>query len=267
MADVVKQMEYLPLLTNVFRDGTETTIPCPNELFDAIIRINYLRVVTQPVCDDDSRDSSEEVIKDLLQSVLSFSPNGWANNKALEYGTDSIVPVSKPIPNFVWPGKENWLRVATIFQAAVILYCIRSLALDFPNMLVMHRAPGQDTDAPIKIEHLHSSTRKVLFNDLYEVFSSTNEDVRILGKVLIWPLFVAGVEAGEDANATRERELISVAFRSLSTSIGSLNLRDAEAHLQRYWCCTVSNADPCFLDRRRWEEVFSGVHGRRAFFM
>lgn len=266
--DASRQLEYASLLDELFRDGTETCVPCPNDLFDALIQINYLRAVSIcSVCDDSSGISFTTSVQTLLERILSFSVTEWAERKALEYGTDTVVALAKSNPGFLQPSLDNWLRIASVFHAATILYAIRSLALDIPSLLLAQTL--LDPDSPhISVDDLHESTRQTLYKTIHAIFSSQKEDEKIIQKVIVWPLFVAGIEAGDYDDAADEREFISRKLRSLSTYLVGLNIRDAEAFLRCYWHRNSTKGySSSFHDRRRWDEIFTGVQGRCAFFM
>jgi hypothetical protein len=265
LLEASRQLEYSPLLEEFFHDGAETCIPCPNELFDGIIQINYLRAVSiHSVCDDSSGISFAISVQSLLQRILSFPATAWAERKAFEYGAGTAVTLEKPIPGFLQPSKDNWLRIASVYHAATILYGIRSLALDIPSLL-LEQNPLDPASPHITVETLHETMRQTLSQNIRAIFSSQKEDQRILTKVIVWPLFVAGIEAGDSQDGDEEKEFIASALRSLTTRIASLNLRDTERFLSRYW--RQNSYSSSFYDRRRWDEIFAGVQGRCAFFM
>lgn len=203
----------------------------------------------------------------LIERILSFHMAEWAERKAFEYGTGTVISLAKPTPGFLQPSLDNWLRIARVFYSATILYAVRSLALDIPDLHLAQCPPDPDTPH-ISVEDLHERTRRTLYHDIHSICTSQKEDQKNVKKVLVWPLLVAGIEAGDYVDAAEEREFIASNIRSLSTYVGSLNLRDTEAFLRSYWHQNSTRAYPSsFYERRRWDEIFSGAHGRRAFFM
>lgn len=266
--NATRQLEHVSILEELFRDGSETCVPFPNDLFDAVIQINYLRAISaHSVSDDSSGILFATSVQTLLERILCFSVTEWAERKASEYDTGTAVTTAKPPSGFLEPVFDNWLRIAHVYHAAVVLYAVRSLTLDIPSLFLAHN-PSDPASSLISAPDLHDNTRHILSRNLHLVFSSRKEEKKALGKALVWPLFVAGIEAGDHEDGVDEREFISSALLSLTTSIGSLNLRDAETFLRCYWQRnSMRGYSPLSHDRLRWDEIFTDVEGRCAFFM
>ena len=89
-------IEHLPWVSEVYSICDYPPFPCPRQLFLLIVRINYLRSMTQS-----SADASAVII--VLNEITNFSPEHWACSKSKE--------------NY-----DFWLALARIYQSAVMLY-------------------------------------------------------------------------------------------------------------------------------------------------
>ncbi|PGH20809.1 hypothetical protein AJ80_03436 [Polytolypa hystricis UAMH7299] len=258
--DASRPLEYCQLLSEVYRDGTDTCVPCPNELFECIIQINYLRSLScEGICDNETSFDMKEAVRSLILRILSFSILEWANGMNSRYAetTPGIVEV---VPGFINATTSDWIQIAGMYRSAVLLYCIRSLALDFDGLLL---APGIEGPTLLLVEDVQDSARETIFDSLDSIFASPN--TRILGKVAIWPIFVAGIEAGQADGASGLRGLVSSALKMLSRSLGTLSLRDARNFLENEWRKQDESTMPSGL--RWWNEIFEHAHGRYSFFM
>jgi hypothetical protein len=179
---------------------------CPPELYLDVIRISHLRqtIATSMLMGGDP--DCFLAAHDLLSRVELFVPEGWAQ---------------------VGEHYDEWVLLGTVHQSAIVVYCImamQSLAV-FPNSLEM------DAKRCIHGERLLTGLRRLL------------KCVK-LRRFALWPLSVAGVEAGYRDESTRH--WIECQMLELSRVIGTNSSLKAVTVLQRYWQKGVPGWDECF---------------------
>ncbi|PGH30465.1 hypothetical protein GX50_06756 [[Emmonsia] crescens] len=273
MVDASRQLGYSEDLSHTFHNGSETFVPCPNKLFDCVIQINYYRALSaHAIGTNRILDHFGNEIESLLQSILSFSAPNWADSMAQYYATTAIIPYGKATGEFIQPDRSHWLQIATIYQAAALLYCIRSLALDFEGLILASCASDTTPDmiSYVTVQDIQIVARQTLSDNLAKIFTPGSDLRRqSLARVVTWPLFVAGVEAGdhfEDALALRE--FVTSSFVRLSRALGTLHYRDAKTFLANEYkrrdnIRRAGNSDyQCW-----WSDVFEHLPDRCAFFM
>ena len=265
-----QQMAYCEIIPELFQDGSETSVPIPNELFDAIIHINHLRAIlgnpgiTEEVVYRGDIISLKRSISALLQRIISFSMSQWADRMVSRYkvNTNRSVPAERR-SGFIDPGKDGWLQIARAYHAATVIYCVRSLALDNTELVCTPQTSDQSAQSYVSITDIHLVAKQTLFKTL-KVLASHKADEPFLGKLVTWPFFVAGIEAATDSDATEVRQVVSSSLLYLSILLGALNLRDTRSFLMNLWSQTCDRGEH---GRQRWSDLLQDVQGRCAYFM
>ncbi|KAK2791935.1 hypothetical protein FQN52_004377 [Onygenales sp. PD_12] len=269
MAEASRQYEYTEILTSVYQNGSETCVPCPNELLSCVIQINYFRSLSIHAVG--SIDFSISV-QTLLQNILSFSALDWADSMSQYFATTAIVRKGKELAEFIQPDRDDWFQIASLYQAATLLYCIRALVLDFEGLILApYRTTTADMVSYVTVQDIQIIARQTFFDRLGKIFAP-GTDVRhqSLARVVIWPLCVAGIEAGDDfEDALELRELVSGALRRLSKALGTLSLRDARTFLVNEWDRRdqIRNTTGYQDYQCWWGEIFDRLPCKSAFFM
>ncbi|KAK2831897.1 hypothetical protein FQN49_007058 [Arthroderma sp. PD_2] len=271
--DAIRQLEYTELIPDVFQNGSETCIPCPNELFAAIIQINHLRAISENAIVEIGHDNGfnfKASVHALLQTILSFPIASWADQMEDRCGQHIAAATSTrldPQKAYLRPARDDWVRLASIYHAAVALYCVRSIALDLDELLHVSFMPNQ----PIPTSYVTTSdilivAKKILFNRLQEVLCAVRDPRESLAKVLIWPMFVAGVEASLDPEAGEFRALLETGLRRLCRSLGTLSISGLRTFLMELWDYT-DRLDSHEMRPQWWSELLQLSSGRSIFFM
>ncbi|OJD24793.1 hypothetical protein ACJ73_03838 [Blastomyces percursus] len=272
MVDVSRQLGYLEDLPFIFHNGSETFAPCANKLFECIIQINYYRTLSAQAIGIDgmSMDFGNDVHA-LLQSILSFSAAGWASGMTQYYTATSVTPHGKAASEFIQPDRSHWLQIATVYQSAVLLYCIRSLALNFEGLIFASCASDATPDmiSYVTVQDIQIVARQTLSDNLANIFTHESDLRRQSpARVVTWPLFVAGVEAGDHFEGSLAlREFVTRSFMRLSRALGTLHYRDAAAFLLGEYSRRDSirragdSQYQCW-----WSDVFEHLPDRCAFF-
>ncbi|KAL6352618.1 hypothetical protein LRP88_13085 [Fusarium phalaenopsidis] len=211
-----RQLEYIGLLPSMYGVGLWTSLPCPPELLADIILHQHSSAV------------------DLLKRIMAFSVEDWAA---------TIIPYPQPKSSdktVIQRQSEllGWQRVAYIYQSAVALYCISALLPPDCN------TNNTQTTSDIDVSLLQSSCRKALLQDLRDVASNPNSDLR---KYLMWPTVIAGVEL--DADDDMSKAFILEELGWASKMFGTASLLVAQDLLKRIWNSGRTKT-------RRWDDLF-----------
>ncbi|PGG97903.1 hypothetical protein GX51_07077 [Blastomyces parvus] len=272
MVAVSRQLGYLEDIPFIFHNGSETFVPCPDKLFECIIQINYYRTLSvQAIGTDRMPMNFGNDVQSLIQSILSFSAAGWADSMTQYYTASSVTPRGKAMGEFIQPDRSNWLQIATIYQSAVLLYCIRSLALNFEGLILATCASDATPDmiSYVTVQDIQIVARQTLSDNLANIFTPDSDLRRqSLARVVTWPLFVAGIEAGDHfEGALALREFVTSSFMRLSRALGTLHYRDARDFLLSEYSrrdsirCAGDSEYQCW-----WNDVFELLPDRCAFF-
>tara|TARA_R110002003_G_scaffold104_1_gene8188 strand:+ start:2975 stop:3652 length:678 start_codon:yes stop_codon:yes gene_type:complete len=180
---------------------------CPPALFFDVMRINALRARASAVLFAGEMDPAHALeAQDLLAAVEAFSPEDWAQ-----------------------PGEhyDEWRSIGIVYQAAAALYCTLSLQ-----------------SLTILPESLEMNSMRAVHGDrLIEGLRAAMKSPRLVS-FLIWPLVVAGVEAGFRDGATRY--WVGAQLSHLSRRLGTSSPLKAQAVLRRYWQKEEPGWDECF---------------------
>ncbi|KAF1915756.1 hypothetical protein BDU57DRAFT_586971 [Ampelomyces quisqualis] len=180
---------------------------CPPALFFDIMRISQLRQKASIVLFSGDMESSHALeAHDLLNHIEAFRPEDWAQ------------------PNEYY---EDWLLIGTIYQSAIAIYCtmaFQSLTL-FAGTLEMN-----------SMRSIHGDR---LLAGLGQGVKSSH-----LKNFMMWPLQVAGVEAGYRDGETRY--WIGTQMENLSRHLGTSGPLKCLAVLKRYWRKQEPGWDECF---------------------
>lgn len=154
-----------------------------------------------PVPPGEDQEPQYSAALDVLRRVRSFSVDKWAAEV-----TVSITRNEKPTP----PGLSGWHAIACIYQAAIAIYCIGSLLHEEAD------TSGLMPDAPPTRQQILAEVRKMcastLLSRLHEVSKCTQ-----LRKLVLWPLFIAGVEAGDQDT----KRFVTDELRWISNALGT----------------------------------------------
>ncbi|KAL3462186.1 C6 zinc finger domain-containing protein [Aspergillus heterothallicus] len=179
---------------------------CPPPLLVEILKINNLRMRSSKQRIRHNILEGEAVA--LLRRLDVFSGEKWVA------ADDSI--------------DKGITLVASMYQAAVILYCMSSL---------------QDLDV-LQTSPILQKNRRTARDLVYELISRTRAAFGIAG-CLVWPLMVLGVEAGDD-DCTAMREFIRRGLAEqwiYSATYAPMALKET---LERYWALGKSGWEACF---------------------
>ncbi|KAF9889352.1 hypothetical protein FE257_007462 [Aspergillus nanangensis] len=199
----------IPLIREMYGEGLFPGLLCPPQLFINIAMINQLRYHAgniQPV-DDALRDTAG----DLLEEIEAFSPQEWAES------------------NFC--NQEDWFLLASIYQSAVIIYCIASMQ----SLSILPLTAEMNAT---RAAHGHS------------LISLLHKAVQLpqMNKCMLWPLVVAGMEMAHGSPISRD--FVAEQLSTMSQDLGTPISLSARTVLKMFWASGTSGWDDCF-DRPR----------------
>ncbi|RYP56178.1 hypothetical protein DL769_009962 [Monosporascus sp. CRB-8-3] len=232
------QLEMVVMLPVLYGNGLATNFPCPPDLLAEVIRINHLRSVLQGVSAPTDVHSAllegdkQTAALDILRRIRSCPVDKWAAEVAIGLSS-SEDPV----------GLGGWQAIACIYQSAAAIYCMGALLHDSaePAADAWLRWDADRHLSPREVlAKARKSCRLVLLDRLREVSKCTQ-----LRKQVFWPLFIAGVEAEDEAM----RGFIVGELRWISNALGTAAPLVAKDLLEnRVWRLGLGTGD--------WDRLF-----------
>jgi hypothetical protein len=218
-----KQLELITLLPVLYGNGLGTCFPCPPDLLAEIIHINHLRsMFGGPACISTPAvlEGQTSAALDILRRIRSFPTDKWA--------AEVVVGISGGENPAFEAGLTGWQAIACIYQSAIAIYCISSLLHDAVsscgNTTILLDPYLDPKQVLVKERETHVS---ILLGRLREVSESTH-----LRKLVLWPLFVAGAEAENEAS----RRFVADELRWISNALGTASPLVAKDLLEnRVW--------------------------------
>ncbi|TEA17167.1 hypothetical protein C8034_v000248 [Colletotrichum sidae] len=200
---IAPHTEFMELTDDLYPLGLHPMVPCPMPLFLDIIRINNIR---------------DEMANGLLSQEIATSKG------------DEVLRRIETFDATTWQGfyeNEDYNEIiGLMFQSAVVVYCISSL---------------QSISALPSSRRL-AVVRQVHSDRLYLLLAQSNQHPAIQ-KSILWPLIVAGVEAGVRVD---KRALVAELFMGQSKDVGTPLPSHAKGVLRTFWDGSDANWDACF---------------------
>ncbi|RDW58309.1 hypothetical protein BP5796_12239 [Coleophoma crateriformis] len=180
------QALYLDALRHLHLDTSETACPIPHEILRAIIHINILRLrqVSRPSGQNDTVISTGE----LLGSLFDFDIALWTSH-TIKHRVAVHTTTECDLFNFL----EGYKLLGQAFQAATILYGVRSLELDLADILSQRPSipslfKPEDLADPVLAVYYH------LIFTLHHLFRRKSSG-DVFWKFCLWPMIIAGQQA------------------------------------------------------------------------
>ncbi|KAJ5370419.1 Zn(2)-C6 fungal-type DNA-binding domain-containing protein [Penicillium cataractarum] len=302
---VNKQLEYIPKLSTFYKDGLESGFPCPNELVECLIRINYARSLNSVPLGDSSHVNA--LAEELIHKIASFWPKAWADKQYRD--STKHLPISSPsqcssdsetivndgyspstdvanatltLPVITSSSavsaslasdlKGSWEDLAKAFQATILLHCLQTLFLfrETPP-----RVPGivlglemRDEFAITNAVMLRDHALKMLLSAIHRLWDVEPKDpASWCGKFLMWPMFVAGMELNSSPEMTGERLFLCKSLSKLCDYLGDLSPLDAAAMLGATYCRSQKAAAMGCIEYGPWVDRISWAGVKGLFFI
>ncbi|KAF7591994.1 hypothetical protein BBP40_000774 [Aspergillus hancockii] len=205
LAMVTSDLEDLEFMIKQYGHRAFAFGTYPTALLTEIIKINHFRVRAWKSDLTGTNDITDEAYK-VLNRICNFSPTQWSESKSAS--------------------NSEWLLLGNIHQAAVALYCIRSL----------------QSVAILPQNHTLQLTCTYYAQALQGLLKDALPSPR-MKRSIIWDLVVLGVEA---VNDTGIRAFLREHLPELSHSTGTYVPLMARSLLERFWASNETHWDACF---------------------
>lgn len=271
-------LHYWEAEVDIFQSILAISAPYPEELFQSLILVNYLRSISSKPKLASRRQAGTRMV---LAKIRSFNPAEWAarmkgfrgwkrNGDGVEFDISQEIrpldpptrPLSRtnnqssslsPVDGLVTTirssetsGSDLWLTVGVIYRAAILLYAMRTLILD--------PSEGKEflyeDDPTLDVEKLRQQTYQTLSRALVPLFHDM-DCARRIGKLVFFPVFVCGMETSPDDNELQE--FVTRGLQMLGQAMGTFGPISAVDELRRKWA-----ADTAAPEGRRvtWDDYF-----------
>ncbi|KAI1379478.1 fungal-specific transcription factor domain-containing protein [Hypoxylon crocopeplum] len=258
-------LRYWESEAGIFQTILAVSAPCPEELFQSLILVNYLRSISEKPKSISRRHAGTRMV---LAKIRRFIPAEWAmqmrefkgwkrTGDGVEFNTpqdeaqsrSSLIKRSATVidPSGI-PEYNIWLSVGVVYRAAILLYAIRTLILDLPEGKEFLHGEGRTPD----FERLRLETRETLAGSLAPLFLSMDSTRRI-GKLVFFPVFVCGMEA--NPNDRELQEFITKGLQMLGQTMGTFGPISAIDELKRKWAADAATPEGSHVT---WDDYFRG---------
>ncbi|KAK9425551.1 putative Fungal-specific transcription factor domain-containing protein [Seiridium unicorne] len=266
-------MHYWEIEPGVLQYVATTCIPVPDVLFRVISLVNYLRSIENR---SELAGRRKAGTKMAIEKVLSFSPteysskmqyfNGWSTSgKEVGFSDGHTSPQTLSTSSSSSEGQsstasspstdqlqksvgEMWLGIGVMYRASTLLYTLRTLVID------SEEDPSQFLPEKfnISVDALRQETFEILYGALTPVFSDP-VTMHQIGKLIMWPLFILGMETHH--MNTHLRDFVTNGFSALSQALGTLGPIGVVNELEVKWGI---DAERAHNSRVKWDDYFQG---------
>lgn len=256
---VTAQLEYIQLLDIDFKHGRDCDFPCGNQLLEAIIRINHMRLISR---------TSSDVKADLNTSCDQI----FCRIGSFDPAAHSRVLLQELLPCFSsaseksqgvggWKEHRNQTlhdmceELGRAYKYSVMLYCFRTLYMDRGKLVTNTFKSTAATSLIAKgsigidIERPHESTLECLLESLHRLWDKEKYGPDWVGKYTFWPLWVAGMEINPNDGVVAEQKFVCESLQRLCYHLGDLGPLDAVSALQLVWTKRAPGDDASWDDK------------------
>jgi hypothetical protein len=279
-------LHYKEVESDIFQWNLAISMPCPEELFQVLILVNYLRAISNKTNLIPLRQSGTRMVLAKLQS---FSAPQWAMKmkgfkgwKSSGDGVDFDVvgsgrqevsspstssasqsqgatpTSSKPSPKLKRETSDTpepaaritdlWLNIGIAYRSAIFLYAVRTLITDLPEDKGFLDTEGT---AHLDLEVGCRDSRQALAECLTPIFSDAT-NAHQFGKLVYFPMFVCGMELrSEDEDF---QDFVAHGLETVGIACGTLGPISAADELRSYWAASAEKEG----EHITWDEWFEG---------
>ena len=255
---VTAQLEYIQLLDIDFKHGRDCDFPCGNQLLEAIIRINHMRLIsrTSTSAKADLRTSCDQI----FSRIASFDPAAHSRALLRELLPSCSSESSSPAEDGMTTERSHTLHdmceeLGNAYKYATMLYCFRTLYVDRGKLVTdAFKSPtatsligkgiiGIDVDRP------HESALECLLESLHRLWDREKYGPDWVGKFTFWPLWVAGMEMDPNDGLADEQKFVCTSLQRLCYYLRDLAPLDAVSALQVIWAKRTAGDDGSWDDK------------------
>lgn len=259
---VTAQLEYIPLLDIDFKHGRDCDFPCGNQLLEAIIRINHMRLISR-TCAGAKADLNTSCDQ-IFCRIASFDPAAYRRALLLEllpfWSSASSSSEESSADNEFMDERCQTIynmceELGNVYKYAVMLYCFRTLYMDRGKSVTDAFASPSATSLigkgriGIDIERPHESALEYLLESLHRLWDREKYGQDWVGKYTFWPLWVAGMEMDPNDGLVEEQTFVCKSLQRLCYYLGDLGPLDAVSALQLVWAKKAPGDDASWDDK------------------
>ena len=249
---VTAQLEYIQLLDIDFKHGRDCDFPCGNQLLEAIIRINHMRLISKNATS--VKTDLGASCRQIFHRIASFDPA--AHSRVL---LQELLPCSNSPSLLSDNSSTDELEMGEVnrrvykmceylgevYKYAVMLYCFHMLYIDQGKSVSSALAPQT---APsligkgiigIDVKRPHEWALERLLYSLHRLWEVEKQGPDWVGKYTFWPLWIAGMEINPTQDMRHEQKFVCESLQRLCYYLGNLAPLDAVSALQLVWAKRV----------------------------
>lgn len=220
--EVEQHRVYLGLLRRFKVDVCSTMVPIPEAIVRSVAAINISRSPKHADMQSEREQVGNEASTDaILGSLRAFDPSDWALHHPRRTSSQAT----------------SWALLATCFQAAAVLYLIRT------SCLGMYKEAAK----------LFYGRLTRCIHELYEL----RQEGGTLYKYVLWPMVVCGVETILRSDEHQMKSLC-ILLEQTTMDLGTLSMREAAVFLNEQLLATtkphLESASPSPTD---WDTIFA----------
>ncbi|KAF3014286.1 hypothetical protein E8E14_011768 [Neopestalotiopsis sp. 37M] len=274
-AATLMALQYHKVEDGIFQCNLAISMPCPEELFQTLILVNYLRAIIRRTNLTSNRHAGTRMV---LEKLDSFSAPQWAlkmkyfrgwkeTGDGVQFDDKVAVGVGAASPTTTRssstssqdttpgpsrasprPKRESpdtpeprtsitdlWLNVAIAYRSAILLYAVRTLITDVPE----DKEYLHVTDGGISPDTLAArclESRRALAECLIPIFADPTS-AHDFGKLVYFPMFVCGMELEADDHGAQD--WVTHGLETVGTACGTLGPISAAEELRGYWAASA----------------------------
>lgn len=218
--DIEQHKVYLGLLGRFNVDVCSTMVPVPEAIVRSVASINISRARKLHNMESEQSQVEDPASTDaILNTLRVFDPTDWALHR----------------PRHTSSQATSWALLATCFQAAAVLYLIRTSYMDTYK----------------EAADLFYGRLAKCIRELYEL----RKEGGTLYKYILWPMVVCGVAAVLRSDERQMKSLCGL-LEQTTMDLGTLSMREAAAFLDELWLASLRENLETDRSHRAWDDIF-----------
>ncbi|KFG78744.1 C6 zinc finger domain protein [Metarhizium anisopliae] len=234
-----RQLDVLPVLPTLYRDGLQTCVPCPPELLGHVILVNHFRAQFCGPAAEQKKNHLFAAAGETLQKICDFSVHQWVDDTVLpsllmddaEKARQHASLASSQTKARRW----IWLALTSAFKSAIALYCISTV---FDGRTYESGDNGMACNALTSCSDIRMFHVETLRTNLQTVASDEGGQLR---KFTIWLLVVLGVVT--DPSDETCKRFITGELKWISGHVGISSPLIAIGVLEKIWQISCTRVD------------------------
>ncbi|KID96146.1 C6 zinc finger domain protein, partial [Metarhizium majus ARSEF 297] len=234
-----RQLDVLPVLPMLYRDGLQTCVPCPPEFLGHVILVNYFRAQLYGPAAEQKKNHLFAAAGATLQKICDFSVHQWVDDTVLPSLLMDDAEEAREHASLASSQTKGrrciWLALTSAFKSAIALYCISTV---FDGRTYESGDDGTACNALTSCSDVRMFHVETLRTNLQTVASDDRGQLR---KFTIWLLVVLGVVT--DPSDETSKRFITGELKWISGHVGISSPLIAIEVLEKIWQTCRTRAD------------------------